>query len=123
MPVLLLLHIPPEVASLNVVVEPWHTPVVPEIAGGKGLTVIVAVVLQPVELIVKVIVAVPVPEPVRIPEAEPMLAGPILLHTPPVVASVNVVLDPLQTLAAPVIAIGNGFTVTSVVVMQPVMNV
>jgi len=51
--------------------------------------------------------------------AEPSL----LLHTPPLVASLNVVVEPAHTLIAPVIActMGNGLTVTAVVtvVTQP----
>jgi hypothetical protein len=42
-----LLHVPPVGVLANVVVEPMHTLVVPVIAVGSGLTVIVFVVLQP----------------------------------------------------------------------------
>jgi hypothetical protein len=35
----LLLHVPDAVASVNVMVEPWHTVVAPVIAAGTGLTV------------------------------------------------------------------------------------
>jgi hypothetical protein len=44
-PVLLLLHVPPVVASLNVVVEPIHSVAVPVIAdtGAVILTMVVAV--------------------------------------------------------------------------------
>ena len=45
---LLLLHVPPEVASASVVVKPSHTLAVPVIAAGNGLTVIGKVALQPV---------------------------------------------------------------------------
>ena len=34
-----LLQVPPAVASLKVVVEPWHTVKVPVITAGKGLTI------------------------------------------------------------------------------------
>ena len=43
---LLLLHAPPEVRSLNEVVNPWHTLKFPRIFVGKGLTVTVAVIKQ-----------------------------------------------------------------------------
>jgi len=43
-----LLHVPPAVASANVLVKPMHTVVVPVITAGNGLTVTVAVLKQPV---------------------------------------------------------------------------
>jgi hypothetical protein len=46
--VLLLLHVPPVVVLLNVVVLPTHTAVMPVIAPGSGLTVIMVEVKQPV---------------------------------------------------------------------------
>ena len=46
--VLLLLHVPPIVTSDKVVVEPTHTFIVPVIAAGTGLTVMIFVVIQPV---------------------------------------------------------------------------
>ena len=46
--VLLLTHVPPEVVSLNPVVNPEQTIAVPEIAGGEGLTVNADVAMQPV---------------------------------------------------------------------------
>jgi hypothetical protein len=46
--VLLLTHVPPDVALLSVDVAPGHTAAVPAIAAGVGFTVISAYVLQPV---------------------------------------------------------------------------
>ena len=43
-----LLHVPPAVALLSVVVEPTHTLVTPVITAGSGLTVTVVVTAQPV---------------------------------------------------------------------------
>jgi hypothetical protein len=43
-----LLHVPPAVALLNVVVALTHTLVVPVMAAGSGLTVTVVVTAQPV---------------------------------------------------------------------------
>ena len=47
-PVALLLHVPPEVVLVNVVVKPTHTLVVPAIAAGFGLTVKLVTAIQPV---------------------------------------------------------------------------
>ena len=44
----LLLHVPPLVASLKPVVNPWHTVKVPRIGVGKAFTVTTAVMMQPV---------------------------------------------------------------------------
>jgi hypothetical protein len=41
-------HVPPVVPSVNVIVEPAQNDVEVEIAGGVVLTVIIAVVVQPV---------------------------------------------------------------------------
>ena len=46
--VLLLDHVPPGVASVNVVVDPTHTLAVPPIADGNGLMVITDDVTHPV---------------------------------------------------------------------------
>lgn len=46
MPVLLLLHVPPDVPSASAVAEPTHAVVVPVIAC-IGFTVTIAVMLQP----------------------------------------------------------------------------
>jgi hypothetical protein len=45
--VLLLLHVPPGAASLNVMVEFTHTEVVPVIAASEAFTVTIAIALQP----------------------------------------------------------------------------
>ena len=44
----LLIHEPPAVASLNVIACPSHTFGPPVIVAGNGLTVVMAVVIQPV---------------------------------------------------------------------------
>jgi hypothetical protein len=50
------LHVPPGVASVTVIVDPTHTLVGPPIGAGSGLIVIVTLpvinILQPVEVIV-----------------------------------------------------------------------
>ena len=66
------------------------------------------------------IVEVPADIPVTIP-VEPIVAivVALLLHVPPP-TSANGVVYPTQTTGIPVIARGNGFTVTTAVAMQPV---
>ena len=133
-PVLPLLHTPPVVLSVNVVVWPWHTLMVPPIAvtTGTGLTVTVVLteLLQLPLVTLYVITAVAGLElPVTTPDTVPPLtvAMPVLplLHTPPVVASVNVVVAPWHTLAVPPIdgTAGNGLTVTIAVTEQPKADV
>ena len=74
-------------------------------------------------------VAVPADTPVTVPVL-PTVATVVvvLLQAPPVVASLNPVVDPAQTVAVPVIvpADGNGLTVTTLVaaaVPQPLVTV
>ncbi len=69
-------------------------------------------------------VAVPAATPEAIPELVPMVATLVLLliHVPPPVLE-SVVVEPAQTVAVPVIVDGNGLTVTTVVVIQPVDSV
>jgi hypothetical protein len=43
----------------------------------------------------------------------------LLLHVPPAVTSVKLVVEPTQTEVAPVIADGDGFTVTIFILWQP----
>jgi hypothetical protein len=61
------------------------------------------------------------PPPVTTPEAEPTVATRLLLllHVPPPGASVSDIVPPVHTVVAPIIADGNGLTVTTVVVKQP----
>jgi len=121
--VLLLLHVPPVVASLNAVVDPAHTTRVPVIPAGKGLTVTGVVMKQPVDN-VYVIVGVPAAAPVKIP-VELTVAKLVLLlvQVPPVVGSPNVVVFPTHTFVVPVIDNGRALTVNEVVIPQPVDNV
>jgi hypothetical protein len=74
-------------------------------------------------------VAVPAVTPVTVPVL-PTVATPVavLLHAPPVAASVKPVVEPAHTIAVPVMlpADGNGLTVTVVVaaaVPQPLVTV
>ena len=69
--VLLLVQVPSDVISLNKVPPVTHAVGVPVIVAGLGLTVIVAVAIQPA--ILNVTVSNPAVAPVTIPDAEPML--------------------------------------------------
>ena len=88
------------------------------VADGKGITETVFVTL--VHNVVYVIVAVPFATPVTIP-VEPTVAIPVLLllQVPPVVASVNAIVEPWQTDAGPVIAAAVGYTVRVCVAGEP----
>ena len=122
-PVAPLAHTPPLVASVRVVVNPTHTLVVPPIAAGLAFTVTVATARQPV-LNVYVIIVVPAVRPVTTPVETPIVATPVLplVHVPPLVASVRVVVAPTQALSVPPMAAGLAFTVTTVVTRQPVLS-
>lgn len=114
-----LLHTPPVIASVNDVVALTHTFEMPVIvpAKGNGLTVAVTVAAtEPQLLLTKYdIVVVPADRPLTKPVllTVAILVVP-LLHTPPVVASVNDVVAPAHTVDAPVIipAMGNGLMLT-----------
>jgi len=109
----LLVQVPPDVASVNVADEPEHNVVVPDIAAGSALMVIIVVTRQPA---LYDIVAVPALTPVTIPLAEPIVARPVLLaQVPPVNESVSVIVEPTQTAAGPPMAEGSGTTVSVVV--------
>ena len=101
--VLLLLHVPPVTRSLNEVVPPAATVVLPDIGEGAGLTVKVIVVTAVPTIYV--MVQVPAATPATIPVDEPTVAMEVLLllQWPPAVESVNVLLLPAQTLAIPLI--------------------
>lgn len=116
----LLLHVPPPVVLLNVVLPPTQRPRVPVSAAGAGFTVLTAVTKQP-DASAYVIVVVPPDAPYRspVPEIVPT-DGVLLLHTPPGVVLDNVVVWNSHTVPAPVIADGRPFTVTTAVVIQPV---
>ena len=59
---------------------------------------------------------VPLPVPDRTTVAALVL---LLVHEPPVIASLKIIVLPVHTLAGPVMAGGVGSTVTVVVVLQP----
>lgn len=125
--VLLTLQLPPGVGSLRFIVEPAQTEFGPLIIPGKGLTVTVAVIRQPVG---KVYVMVEWPtnatDPaVTVPLVDPTVATTLLLvlQVPPGLASLSVIDNPEQIGVTPAIGKGSGFTVTTVAVVHPVGNV
>ena len=122
-PGVLLLQVPVPVVSLSVNVEPTHIePLLLSIAV-IGLTVIPKLRLQPVGN-VYIMVSTPGAIPVTTCELEPTVAIEVfvLLHAPPVTPSVKLVVVPIHTALLPVIAPGNGLTVTIAVAKQPPGN-
>lgn len=114
MPGALLLHEPPGVASVIVVVVPTQSVLLPIMGDGDELTVKTAVVEQPAD-VVKVIMTTPGEMAVTKPDVVPIAAMVVslLLHVPvPMKASVNVAVLPTQRLLGPNINPGNGLTVT-----------
>jgi hypothetical protein len=94
-----------------------------DLSVGKAFTVTDDVVLlQPVEVCVKVNVALPVATPVTTPAFVTVATALLLLlHVPPVLGN-NVVVDPAQIVELPVmLTVGVVFTVTAeVVLLHPV---
>lgn len=90
---------------------------------GVGLTVIGVVIVQPVEVRVKVTISVPVELPITEPVALPTVAKPPEpAHVPAPVASVRVMVEPTHTELDPPIGAGALSTVTTCVAKQPVGN-
>ena len=114
---LLLLQVPPALASVNIIADPAHTLEPPVIvpATGSGFIVIVFVATAvPHEFVVLYfIVSVPAETPVTIPPPVTEALVLLALHTPPAVASVTGIVDPAHTDELPVTvpANGNGFIV------------
>ena len=121
--VLLLVHTPPLTLLERAEVVLTHNARVPEMSAevGNGLTetTVKTSVTQPKPLVtVYVIVVVPEETPVTTPLVFTVpIVGTLLLHTPPVVALARVIVPPMHTLFAPVIAatVGSGLTITVVV--------
>jgi hypothetical protein len=64
---------------------------------------------------------VPADTPFTIPENVPIIATAVLLllHVPPGVGLVSIVVVPRHALSRPDIGLGSGFTVTVVIAVQP----
>jgi hypothetical protein len=115
------LQLPPPVAQVRGIVRPSHTCNGPDIAAGSTLTVIVFDRVQPVPTIPHTIVTVPGVTPITIPLEAPTVAtdGVPELHVQPGVVVDNVAGWPTHAVPGPVIAAGNGFTVTVALRPQP----
>ena len=122
--VLLLLHVPPVVASASDADTPTQIDDGPVMPAGSWFTVAGVVVVQPVPN-EYVTVTVPVVTPARKPVAEPIVATLMLLlvQVPPVAGSPNAVVLPTHTRVVPVIVPGNVFTVIVATVKHPVGSV
>jgi hypothetical protein len=120
-----LVHVPPGVAELNVVVEPTQTFIVPVIGAAMGFTVIDTNVLQPVAGSEYSMTVAPVVTGVTVPVVDPMVATAVvpLLQVPPDVRSIKVTEEPIQTLPGPIITDGNALTVTILTAGHPVLKV
>jgi hypothetical protein len=117
-PALLLPQVPLAI-SLSIVVKPGHISGEPSTTPGRLLTVTAVAAVQPGKE-VNVMVSTPGEKPLTTPEPAPTLAIMLLLLLQlPATASVRLTIDDTQTLVAPVIPGGNGFTTTVVVVIQP----
>lgn len=104
-------QVPPGDAVDSVIVDPEQTDVGPVIGGAADTTVTTSWAAQPPT--VYLIVVVPGVDPITIPVKAPTEATVtgVLVHTPPAVVLVSVMVAPTQTLDGPLMAEGNGFTV------------
>jgi hypothetical protein len=116
--VLLLNHVPPLVAELNVVVAPEHIASVPVIAAGEATTVTTAVTKQPLDKTWE-IVAVPVVTPETTPDMDTVAITELLLVQVPLPDELNVVVETSHRVVVPVIADGVANTVAAAVLTQP----
>ena len=114
--VLPLAQVPPVVPSVNVIVVPAQNAVEEEIADGVVLTVIIVVTAHPVPS-EYVIIDVPDKTPVTTPVLLPTVATVVvpLDQVPPVVPSVNVMVEPAQNAVEVEIVPGTELAVTTVV--------
>ena len=112
---LLLLHVPPLVISDKEVVDPAQNDKVPDIPIGTGFTVITLVALAVPQPPVTVYVAVSTPTVTPVTTFPAIVAFALLmLHVPPLTASVSAMFAPVITVAAPVIVPADvAFTVTT----------
>ena len=117
--VLVVLHVPPVVASVNATVAPVHTEAAPVMVDGSGLTVRIPVTEQPETPYMSVVVPAITPE--TIPEVLPTVAIAALpvVQVPPLTSSLIIAVPPRQTVSVPFIVGGAAFTFTTTVVLQP----
>ena len=119
--VLPLLHVPPAVRSVRLVVIPIHTNAVPGIADGSAPTVNEVVTLQPAPSeYVMFVVPGDIPETRPVPDPTRATTVLLLVQVPPADALLKSVVLPKQIFVLPEIAEGNALTTTVVVAAQPV---
>ena len=107
--------------SLNVVIPPTQTVVIPEMGAGWAAIVFVEVMKQPVGR-VKLMDAVPAQRPavnVAVEPAADNIPSPVLLHVPPEEVSVSVMLSPAHSVLVPCMGRGFGLRVNMAVAKQP----
>ena len=124
-PTLLVLHAPPVAMSVNVIEAPTQTLSTPVMSGTTGKESIIitenAMSLPQLFVTVYLIVSEPADIPVTTPPATVAIPDDVL-QTPPDEVSAKVIDKPTHMFDAPLIATGNGFTVTVVVTWQPVAS-
>jgi hypothetical protein len=105
--VLLLLHVPSVLVSVNVMLLPWQIIPEPVIVSPEGFTRTVAVTLQPAA-VVKVTVALPLPCVATVPLKVSITTTEVslLLHVPPPGLLVSVVPVPWHSVVAPLMPPG-----------------
>src|ERR1035437_7275459 len=112
MPVLLLLHVPPDPLCVSVTVAPGHTPDgplrLPALGNELMAIAFVAKALPQAFVTVYLIVSVPATTPVTNPPVDTDALVLDALHTPPGAGSVKVTDAPAHTLAGPVIVPADG---------------
>jgi hypothetical protein len=117
----LLVQLPPGVASARGIVLPAQTDDGPVMGDGPAFTVSILVTVQLVPPREYVIVGVPKVTPVTIPVEEPtIMSPPVVLQTPPGAISLNREGSPIHTTDGPMIGPGTGLTVTVSLMEQPV---
>ncbi len=114
-----LAHVPPPTVLNNAAIPPTQAVVVP-VMGAFGFTVTVAYAGHPAVL-VYVMLDVPPAIPVTIPVDAPTVAIVVLplVHVPPGVALLRLVVLPWQTVFTPVIAGGDARTENVIVLVHP----
>ena len=114
----LVAHVPPLVPSDKVMPEPMHTCESPVMEEGVGNIVTTVVAIH--EPTLYVMAALPAESPVTVPALASIVptAGVPLLHEPPEVVSLKVVLAPTQAVNVPDI-VPAVLTTTERVVVQP----
>lgn len=122
--VLSLFHEPPEVVLASVTDDCSQTCRVPVMPAGVAFTETSALVLQPVGSVYST-VAVPFNTPATMPVEAVIVAtdGDRLLQEPPAVTLARLVVAPSQTTCVPVMAAGEGFTVSVADLLHPLARV